>query len=62
VAGVIVNAAGLAAGGDTANVIAASNWLYWLFAIAPLIAIPVLWSVARNGQPAGVAAVEQPAE
>lgn len=63
VAGVIVNAAGLAAGENVESVIAASNWLYWLFALAPLIAIPVLWSVARNGRPAGVVeAVELPAE
>ena len=62
VAGVIVNAAGLASGDSVEGAIAASNWLYWLFALAPLLAIPVLWSIARHGRPAGVAAVEQPAE
>ena len=61
VAGVIVNAAGLANGNSVVATIAAANWLYWLFAIAPLLAIPVLWSVARNGRPAS-AGVEQPAE
>jgi hypothetical protein len=62
VAGVIVNAAGLANGNGVAATIAAANWLYWLFALAPLLAIPVLWSVARNGQSAGDAALQQPAE
>ncbi|MGN6487007.1 MAG: MFS transporter, partial [Devosia sp.] len=61
VAGVIVNAAGLASRDGVDGVIAASNWLYWLFALAPLLAIPVIWTIARAGRPA-VAAVEQPAE
>jgi hypothetical protein len=43
------------------GVIAASNWLYWLFALVPLLAIPVIWSIARVDRPA-VRAVEQPAE
>jgi MFS family permease len=61
VAGVIVNAAGLASASGTDGVIAAANWLYGLFAIAPLLAIPVIWTIARGRRPA-VAAVEQPAE
>jgi MFS family permease len=61
VAGVIVNAAGLASKDGVDGVIAASNWLYWLFALAPLLALPVIWSIARVGRPA-VCAVEQPAE
>jgi MFS family permease len=61
VAGVIVNAAGLGSADGVESVISAANWLYWLFALAPLLAIPVLWSIARNGQPAGTA-VGQPAE
>lgn len=48
VAGVIVNAAGLASNEGVAANIAAANWLYGLFALVPLIAIPVLWSVARE--------------
>jgi MFS family permease len=60
VAGVIVNAAGLTADG-VAPKIDAANWLYGLFALAPLLAIPVLWGVARRGQPAATV-VEQPAE
>ena len=47
IAGVIVNAAGLA-GGSVAGTISAANWLYALFAVAPLIAIPPLWSIART--------------
>lgn len=62
VAGVIVNAAGLSSGAGVTGVINAANWLYGLFALAPLLAIPVLWGIARNGRPAAVAAVEQPAE
>lgn len=61
VAGVIVNAAGLAASDGVRGVIAASGWLYWLFALVPLLAIPVIWSIARVDRPA-VRAVEQPAE
>jgi len=62
VAGVIVNAAGLASSDGVRGIITASYWLYWLFALAPLLAIPVIWGIARNGQPAGTQAVEQPAE
>lgn len=61
VAGVIVNAAGLAVDDSVPSTMAAATWLYGLFAIAPLLAIPVIWGIARNGRPA-VAAVEQPAE
>jgi len=62
VAGVIVNAAGLGSGEGVAARIDAANWLYGLFALAPLCAIPVLWGIARNGRPAAAGAVEQPAE
>jgi MFS family permease len=61
VAGVIVNAAGLAASESVPVTISAAGWLYWLFALAPLIAIPVIWGIARNGR-AGAPVVEQPAE
>ena len=47
VAGVIVNAAGLA-GGSVAGTISAANWLYALFAVAPLVAIPLLWNIAQT--------------
>lgn len=60
VAGVIVNAAGLASGHSVQGTINAAGWLYWLFALAPLLAIPVLWRIAR-GRSIGEA-VEQPAE
>jgi hypothetical protein len=61
VAGVIVNAAGLAASQSTASTIAASNWLYGLFILIPLVAIPIVWSIARDER--GLArAAEQPAE
>ena len=59
VAGVIVNAAGLASSDSIRSTISAAHWLYWLFALAPLIAIPVIWSIARDDAPA---AMEQPAE
>jgi hypothetical protein len=62
VAGVIVNAAGLATGDGVAARIDAANWLYGLFALAPLLAVPVLWGIARTGRPAAAGAVEQPAE
>ena len=44
VAGVVVNAAGLASGES----IAAVNWLYGLFALVPLVAIPITWSVSQR--------------
>jgi hypothetical protein len=47
VAGVIVNAAGLASG-SVPGTIAAASWLYGLFAVAPLLAIPIVWSIART--------------
>jgi MFS family permease len=59
VAGVIVNAAGLANGESVSHTINASNWLFWLFALTPLIAIPVIWSIAYGSKP--TAPVEQPA-
>lgn len=57
-AGVIVNAAGLATG-SVAGTIAAASWLYALFAIAPLLAIPIVWSVARTER---APTAQQPAE
>ena len=62
VAGVIVNAAGLASGESVRGVIAAANWLYWLFALVPLVAIPVVWTIARGGRPAVEAAAQAAAE
>jgi len=61
VAGVIVNAAGLASAHSTASTIAASNWLYGLFIVIPLVAIPIVWSIARGANSLARAA-EQPAE
>ncbi len=59
VAGVIVNAAGLASSQTTAATINASNWLYGLFILVPLAAIPIIWGIVR-GERRDV--VEQPAE
>lgn len=60
VAGVIVNAAGLASGQTTSATVNASNWLYGLFVLVPLVTIPIVWSVVRNERLA--AAEVQPAE
>lgn len=60
VAGVIVNAAGLASAQTTAATINASNWLYGLFLLVPLATIPIIWSVVRGERLA--AAAVQPAE
>jgi MFS family permease len=48
VAGVIVNAAGLAATEGTAATVAASNWLYGLFVLVPLVTIPIAWRIVRG--------------
>jgi MFS family permease len=61
VAGVVVNAGGLTSGDGANGVIAAATWLYWLFALAPLVAIPVMLGIARKGM-AAAEGVEQPAE
>lgn len=58
VAGVIVNAAGLASSHGIGGIISAATWLYALFALVPVAAIPVIWSITRTD---GVAA-SQPAE
>ncbi|MBN9315609.1 MAG: MFS transporter [Devosia sp.] len=58
-AGVIVNAAGLASAQTIAATISASNWLYGLFVLVPLVAIPIIWSVVRGER---LAAAAQPAE
>ncbi len=47
VAGVVVNAAGLASGAGIAATMSAATWLYGVFALVPLAAIPVVWSIAR---------------
>ena len=54
----IVNAAGLAAADGVRGVIAAANWLYWLFALVPLVTIPVAWTIARGGKAPEAAAVQ----
>lgn len=59
IAGVIVNGAGLAAGQTEATTIAASNWLYGLFVVVPLAAVPILWQITRSTRHR---IVEQPAE
>ena len=48
VAGVVVNAAGLASGDGIAATISAANWLYGLFALVPLVAIPIAWSLSQR--------------
>jgi MFS family permease len=48
VAGVVVNAAGLASGEGVAASISAATWLYGLFALIPLVAIPVTWSLSHR--------------
>lgn len=53
VAGVVVNAAGLASGNSVASTIAAANWLYGLWVIVPVVAIPIVWSIVRAGRSAG---------
>lgn len=59
VAGVIVNAAGLASGNSVAAALNAANWLYGLFILVPLVAVPIAWAIVRGDGPE---AVEQPAE
>ena len=59
IAGVVVNAAGLASGHSVATTIDASNWLYGLFIAVPLVTIPIVWSIVRNERPQPL---EQPAE
>ncbi|WP_421759193.1 MFS transporter [Devosia sp.] len=49
-AGVVVNAAGLASGKGIPATINASNWLYGLFAIVPLVAVPIVWAMVRKEQ------------
>ncbi len=60
VAGVIVNAAGLASDQSVAATIRASNWLYGLFLLVPLVTIPIIWSIVRSERL--TAAASQPAE
>ncbi len=61
IAGVIVNAAGLASSQSVASTISASNWLFGLFVIVPLIAVPIVWKIVR-GERGDANAAEQPAE
>lgn len=60
IAGVIVNASGLATSQNTATTINAANWLYGLFVIVPLLAIPIVWSIVRGER--HVAGAKLPAE
>ncbi|MDB5538925.1 MAG: transporter [Devosia sp.] len=55
VAGVIVNAAGLASAGTTAATIGASNWLYGLFVLVPLVTVPIVWTIVRDERREAVA-------
>lgn len=52
VAGVIVNAVGLGEAGTLRTTIDAANWLYGLFALVPLLAIPLIFGIARMPLPA----------
>lgn len=47
VAGVIVNGAGLAVNQSVATTILASNWLFGLFVVIPLVTIPIAWRIVR---------------
>lgn len=55
VAGVIVNAAGLASGESIAAGINAANWLYGLFVLVPLVTVPIVWSIVRGERREAVA-------
>lgn len=59
IAGVIVNAAGLSSERTLSATLGAANWLYGLFILVPLVALPVAWAVVRSER---VVAVEQPVE
>lgn len=59
VAGVIVNAAGLAASPSIETTIGASNWLFGLFVLVPLATIPIALAIVRGEQSA---LAGQPAE
>ena len=48
VGGVIVNLAGLSAAGEAGDALAPAWWLYGLFALVPLLAIPLGLSIARG--------------
>lgn len=61
VAGVIVNGAGLAGSEDVAATVTASNWLYGLFALVPLLTIPIAWRIVRGERVIALSVVE-PAE
>lgn len=58
-AGVIVNAAGLAASQTVETTIAASNWLFGLFVLVPLVTIPIALGIVRGDR---ISAATQPAE
>jgi MFS family permease len=59
VAGVIVNGAGIAAKPGVSTTSTAALWLYGLFILVPVAAIPIAWRLVRTE---GTAAVEVPAE
>jgi MFS family permease len=59
IAGLIVNAAGLSSEPTLLATIAAANWLYGLFILVPLVALPVAWRIVRSRP---VVALGQPAE
>ena len=58
VAGVVVNAAGLTSNG-TGNTAAAATWLFGLFAVVPLVGLPIVWQIVRGDS---ARAVTTPAE
>jgi hypothetical protein len=59
IAGVIVNAAGLSSERTLRATLAAANWLYGLFILVPLVALPVAWTIVRSER---AVVVEQLAE
>jgi MFS family permease len=62
VAGMIVNLAGLARAGAPADTVSPALWLYGLFALVPLLAIPLGLAVARWQASSAGRIAEAPAE
>jgi hypothetical protein len=59
-AGVVVNAAGLAGATSTQGIATAAAWLFWSFALLTALGIPLALRVARG--PAAAQLTPKPAE
>lgn len=59
VAGVIVNAAGLAGSQSLPATVNAANWLYGLFILVPLVTVPIVWSIVRGERREAIAAAAE---